>query len=365
MTTRVHSIYLVGAGAIAHQHADAVSKLGGVGVLAGVADPNEAALADFAAGHPDVPRFTSAQEMLASPPDEDDIVVVATPPWTHGDISIQALEGGRHVLCEKPFAIDVPTAEAMVETARRADRLVGCCSCRFIGLPTSEHVAGLLDAGTLGRLYHITFVQRLQRMRTGIDHNAGTSWFFNRKLSGGGVLSDWGPYDLALLNDVLRPAAVTVAHAWYANPIAAGPPEGAPFDVEEHVGATLVYRLTDGSEIVVSYERAACTQGGERSVAEIEGVDGAVSWDWLMMDDCSVTTTTDRLGKPTALQSRYASTDGLGMHDRPLVYFVRRLRGQDAPIPVGDEALFNLRCLRAIYQAADTGMPVSTERQAP
>jgi predicted dehydrogenase len=332
-------------------------------VLAGVADPNETPLADFAALHPDVPRYASAEEMLASPPGEDDIVVVATPPWTHGDISIQALEGGRHVLCEKPFAIDVPTAEAMVETARRADRLVGCCSCRFIGLTTSERVAALLAAASLGPLYHVTFMHRFRRARTGVEHQAESSWFLNRKLSGGGVLSDWGPYDLALLNDVLRPAAVTVAHAWYANPVAAGPPEDAQFDVEQHVGATLVYRLTDGSEIVVSYERAACTQGGERSVAEIEGVDGAVSWDWLMMEDDSVTTTTDRLGEPAVSQTQYESTDGLGMHDRPLVYFVRRLRGQDAPIPVGDEALFNLRCLRAIYEAADTRTPVSTERQ--
>jgi predicted dehydrogenase len=357
-----HSVYLVGAGEIAHHHANAVAKLGGTAVLAGVADPNDEALGAFAELHPEVSTFSNAEEMLAAPPGEYDIVIVATPPWTHGELSIRALETGRHVLCEKPFATDVATAEAMGAAARRADRLIGCCSSRFLGLPTSTAVLALLAAGELGRPYRVAFVHRHQRARSGVEYQPGSRWFLSRDLNGGGVLSDWGPYDLALLNEILRPKVVTVAHAWYANPRTGGIPADVRFDVEEHVAATLIYRLPDGSEVVVDYERAACTHGTERSVVEIEGVDGAVSWDWVMLGDDSVTITTDRDGKAVSTERRYAVDDDLNMHDRPLAYLVRRIRGEDAPIPVGDAAVFNLRCLRAIYEAAETQTPVTVQR---
>jgi predicted dehydrogenase len=358
----VHSVYLIGAGEIARHHAAAAWKLAGDAVLAGVADPSDDARHAFAKLHPDVPVFASADDMLAGKPGEDDIVVVATPPWTHGELSIRAVESGRHVLCEKPFAIDVPTAEAMVDAARRADRLIGCCSCRFLGLPTSAAVAARLASGGLGDPYRITFMHRHQRARSGVEHQPATSWFVNRELNGGGVLSDLGPYDLAALDELLHPEAVTVAHAWSANPHAAGMELHARFDVEEHIGATLVYRLANGTEVVVTYERAACTHGGERHIVELEGVDGAATWDWLMMRDGTVTVTTDEDGKAASTEEVSSPSDALNMFDRPLAYFVRKVRGEDAPIPVGDGALFNLRCLRGIYDAIETGKPVSVER---
>ena len=360
--TSTHSVFLLGAGEIARHHAAAIPKLGEAAVLAAVADPSGAARQAFAELHPDVPSFESAEEMLAAPAGADDVVVVATPPWTHGELSIRALESGRHVLCEKPFANDVRTAQAMAGAARDAGRLIGCCSCRFLGLPTSAAVAALIADGTLGEPYHATFVHRNRRSRSGVEFQTASRWFLDRALSGGGVLCDLGPYDLALLNDVLRPAAVTVASAWYANPVAAGAPADVPFDVEEHVGATLVYRLRGGADVVVTYERSACTHGEQRNVVEIEGSDGAVSWDWVMLRDRSVTLTTDLDGKPVSTETPYADENELNMHERPLAYFIAKIRGENAAIPVGDDAVFNLACLRAIYDVAETGTPVTVQR---
>jgi predicted dehydrogenase len=355
-------VYLVGAGEIARHHAAAVPKLGGSAALAGVADPSDDARRAFAELHADVPSFASAEEMLAASAGEDDVVVVATPPWTHGELSIRALESGRHVLCEKPFANDVATAQAMADAARRADRLIGCCSCRFLGLPTSSAVSALLADGTLGRPYHATFVHRNRRSRSGIEFQTGSRWFLNRALSGGGVLCDLGPYDLALLNDVLQPHQVIVASAWYANPTAAGVPADVTFDVEEHVAASLVYRLTSGAEVVVDYERSACTHGAERNIVEIEGTEGAVTWDWVMLRDRSVTLTVDQDGKAVPTETPYADENDLNMHERPLAYFIAKIRGENASIPTGDDAVFNLACLRAIYDAADSGTAVTVQR---
>lgn len=356
------SVYLIGAGEIARHHAAAVPKLAGQAVLAGVADPSEAARGAFAELHPGVPSFASAEEMLAAPAGEDDVVIVAAPPWLHGELAIRALESGRHVLCEKPFAVDAATGDAMADAARRAGRLIGCCSARFLGLATSTAVRALLEEGKLGRPYHLTFVHRQRRGRPGIEYQPETRWFLDASRNGGGTLSDWGPYDFALLNEVLRPETVTVASAWLENPAAAGAPEDVVFDVEEQVGAVLVYRLADGVEVVVDYERAACTHGGERAIVELEGVDGAVSWDWVMLRERSLTLTTDDDGKAVSEERTYPLDDDLNMHDRPLAYFLRAIRGESSPIALGDEAAFNLRCLRAVYDAAETGAPVSVAR---
>jgi predicted dehydrogenase len=167
-----------------------------------------------------------------------------------------------------------------------------------------------------------------------------------------------------VLNDVLRPNRVTVTEAWYANPIAAGLPPGTIDNVEQHVGATLVYESAGEASVVVTYERAACTHGGEREVVEIEGLDGALTWDWLMMGGPgTMNLSTDERDESWDCRTSGGRFSALGPHDRPLVYFVDRVGGGEAPIPIGDDALFNFRCLRAIYESADSHKPVAVLRK--
>jgi predicted dehydrogenase len=358
------AVYVVGAGVIARLHAGAATKVADVATLAGVADPNPDARAAFALEYPNVPVFADADEMLSLTPGKDDIVVVATPPWTHAELAIKALRTGRHVLCEKPLSIDEASAKDMADEAKRAGRLLGCCSCRFLGIGTTDRVSASLRDKALGSVYHVTFVNRRRRMRSGAEYQPGSPWFFDRRLSGGGVLSDWGPYDLAVLNDLLRPDRVTVTEAWYANPVAAGLPPGTIDNVEQHVGATLVYESDGAASVVVTYERAACTHGGDREVVEIEGLEGALTWDWLMMGGSgTVSLSTDEHDESWDCRTASGRFSALGPHDRPLVYFVDRVRGGEAPIPLGDDALFNFRCLRAIYDSADSHEPVTVLRK--
>jgi predicted dehydrogenase len=61
--------------------------------------------------------FTDIDEALRLP--GPSVVAVATPPHTHGPISLAAIKAGKHVLCEKPFAIDLPEAREMLEVGGR------------------------------------------------------------------------------------------------------------------------------------------------------------------------------------------------------------------------------------------------------
>jgi predicted dehydrogenase len=352
-------IYLVGAGTVANFHADAIPALPGDRTVA-VADPDDEARAAFTDGY-DARAFESAEAMLDEPAREDDIVVVATPPFVHRDPVETALASGRHVLCEKPLALNREEAAAMVSAAESADRLLGSCNCRFAGLPTTDRVRTALDDGTVGEPYHATFVTRQQRSRTGIEHNEGSRWFLDASRSGGGTLMDWGPYDAAILDEALTPEAVTVDHAWTARPETAADPD-VTNDVEQHVGAAMRVHRDDG-DLSLRYERAACTHGEPGSTYRIEGSKGAIEWEWKTGGEGEATVTVGRdVDGVVETETTEFELDGLGVHDKPLVYFDRVVRGESAPIATGRDALFRFGLLRTVYDAAAQGEPQECRR---
>lgn len=355
---------MIGAGVIAGHHAAAAQGLAGGDLDLAVADPNPAALANFVQHHPAARTFASATDMLAEPAQPNDIVVVATPPATHHTLALAALHSGRHVLCEKPLAMDVAQATEMVERARTLGLHIGCCSSRFLGLPTTATVKELLRAGALGAPYHLTFIQRHQRSRSGIEYQPGSRWFLDPALSGGGVVMDWGPYDVAAINDLLDPVETTVVSAWLANPVTTIDPVLPHPAVEQHAAAVLRCRLRDGAVVHVTYERAACTHGEARSVVELEGSHGAVTWDWLMLaGEGEVVCRRDHAGHVTSTVTGCDHREGVPFHHKPLTFFYRVLQGETAPAILGEQARFNFACLRAVYDCARSGQPQIVQKR--
>lgn len=357
-------IYLVGAGVIARHHAAAARRLP-AGLLSEivVADPNPVAVAAFLVEHADARSYDDAATMLAEPAQDDDVVVVATPPFTHARLTIDALISGRHVLCEKPLATTTAEAEAMLTTAGTTGKLLGCCSGRFLGYAPTEEARRVVALGRLGQVYAATWVHRRQRRRTGIEYQPETPWFVDRSRSGGGVLMDWSPYDVTTLNHVLSPVRVDVLAAWTANPeTRLDLPPGVVADVEQHVAATLRYTLPGGATPTVTFERAACTHGAERSTVEVEGTRGAVTWDWLdWVGTGSISISRDVAGRVETETTTPEPLSDLFVHHRPLVDFVRAVQGQSSRAVLNERAVFNFATLQAIYAAAETGRVQTVE----
>jgi len=362
------NIYLIGAGFIAGTHAQAIAKLDGADAIRlYVTDPNEVALARFLDDYPGAIACESAETMLAQPADPHDIAIVTTPPSLHYPLSLLALQSGRHVLCEKPLAMDAAQADLLLEAAQAAGRRLGCCSSRFLGIPTNEAVKEMLRANELGDVYRVRFVHRANRSRSGVEYQPQSRWFLNKRMSGGGVLMDWGPYDFACLNDVLNPVKVEVLSAWTANPETAldFDPLQTPFDVEQHVGAAMVYHMKDGRHIHVTYERAACTHGEELQLAEIEGSRGAVNWDWLSFGDSArMTVAVDEQGRRVVHERTPDIDKRFTYLEKPLAYFHGAVNGRETPALLDERAVFNFRCLRAVYDCAAGGRPVTVSLAA-
>jgi len=349
---------------IARAHANAIRILPEPdGVQLSVADHDPQALAAFTAQFPHARPFEDASMMLAEPAEPDDIVVVATPPSTHCELTCAALSTNRHVLCEKPLAMNRTQAMQMLETARAKNLLLGCCSVRQLGTPAAVETKRLIQSGKLGNLYHVRFINREQRDRPGIEYQPTSPWFLDQSKSGGGVLMDRGPYDFTLLNDLLQPVRVDVLNAWMANPTTAlNLPPDTLFDVEEHIGATLRYHLSGGTTVIVTYERSTCTHGAEHSIAEIEGTMGAVSWDYslTLRKYSSVTHSYDKDGYVESIKNTYPTTNGTLMPlNKPLYFFFQSLQRKPSPAVVNEQAVFNFSCLRAIYDCVLSGEPQS------
>jgi predicted dehydrogenase len=146
MTLRVA---IIGCGAIARVHLPAILGTDGL-ELVGLFDA-DAERARLAADRFGVERiFENWPALLAEP--TVDIVAILLPHRLHADFAVQALEAGKHVMCEKPLAITLADCDRMIAAAERAERALMPCHTRLFE-PATPYLRALLDRGALGDLY--------------------------------------------------------------------------------------------------------------------------------------------------------------------------------------------------------------------
>ena len=345
-------IYLIGAGVIAKEHANAINKLKGFEPIEVKAtDINAQTLADFIELFPDITGYPTAAEMLSEPAMEDDIVIVCVPPFAHYDMSVLALQSGRHVVCEKPLTLNREQMESMFNLAESKNRYISCCSSRFVGLTKNEEIKRMLADGELGNVYKMNWISREQRGRPGIEFQQESRWFLDKSKSGGGVLMDWGPYDFALINHTLEPVKVEVLSAVVVMPETEIDPKDVVYNTESHVAAVLKYHLQDGKTLILNYERSSCMHGKAYKHMEIEGTKGAVEWIPYWEGDM-VWKKTDQAGAPVVEEIEIKNEGNLGFHDLPLHYLYQHLRKQKTFLFSNEQAEFNFKCILDIYDAA-------------
>jgi predicted dehydrogenase len=103
----------------------------------------------FAREHGVQQAFASYDELVAS--DQIDAVYVGLPPSAHASWTIAALEAGKHVLCEKPFACSASEASAMVAAAGRAERVL-CEAFHWRYHPLASRISGVLASRRIGAI---------------------------------------------------------------------------------------------------------------------------------------------------------------------------------------------------------------------
>lgn len=192
----------IGAGQISHSGAAAINKHPNATVLAAT-DPNPERLKELCT-ECKIPRsYPTAEVLLAD--EEIDAVYIAVPNKYHVPLSIQALEAGKHVILDKPFAMNTAEAETAVAAARAAGKVLTLgMNQRFTD--QGQKFRSLVAAGTFGEIYHA----KARWMRRAGIPKLGT-WFGNKEIAGGGCLYDIGVHllDLCLyVIDNFKPVSV-------------------------------------------------------------------------------------------------------------------------------------------------------------
>jgi predicted dehydrogenase len=167
----------VGAGFGAVAHLPALLNHPRFEVVA-LASPSRAAAVAAQAGLPHA--FSTAEAMIAGC--ALDVVTVASPPFAHEPDVLAALSAGKHVLCEKPFALDVAQAERMRDAAEAAGTVCGI-SHEFRFVPQAAALEELARNGHLGALRNIEITMLRPTLRR--EERRQRSWWFERARGGG------------------------------------------------------------------------------------------------------------------------------------------------------------------------------------
>jgi len=185
-----YAIVGIGAGIVA-AHMPAFQALDNI-VIVGGSDLN-AATGQARADELDCPFFLDHHQLLATT--KPDVTVILTPHPFHATIAIDALNAGSHVLVEKPMAVQVTEADAMIAAAEKNNRLI---AVNFQQRFRPEVVAArhLIQSGQLGEIQRVTQVEPWLRT---VAYYKSAGWRGTWQGEGGGVLMNQAPHSLDLL----------------------------------------------------------------------------------------------------------------------------------------------------------------------
>jgi predicted dehydrogenase len=204
-------IAVIGVGIIGKEHLNNYAKLDGAEVVA-VCDLNETLLNEVAEKYNIPDTYTDYREMLKR--DDIEAVDVCLHNNLHAQVSIDALNAGKHVYCEKPIAGSYIDGKRMLEAANENGKHLHVQLSFLYGTETKAAKL-LIDEGKLGKLYHARSTGYRRRGRPFVD-GFGSKEFNQKHVASGGALFDMGVYRISQLLYLLNmPKVKTITGKTY------------------------------------------------------------------------------------------------------------------------------------------------------
>lgn len=211
---------------------------------------------------------TSWQDLLARP--DVDLVSIVTPPGLHKAIAVAALEAGKHVLCEKPTALNVAEAEAMLAAAAAHPSQLALIDHELRFLPALRLALDLIAQGAIGAVRHAE-IRAISSSRS--DPRRPWSWWSDAS-QGGGILGAIGSHQIDMLRYLLGDE-VAIARGLTHTFIVERPDEAGqlrPVTADDYAAATV--RFTGGATATLTASVVA--PNDEPNSTTIYGADGAL-----------------------------------------------------------------------------------------
>ena len=347
---------IIGCGGIANgKHMPALSKIAQVEMVAFcdiIVERAQKAARDY--GTPDAAVYEDYKKLL-----EDktiDVVHVLTPNRAHSFITVDALDAGKHVMCEKPMAINSVEAQKMLDAAKRNGKKL------TIGYQTrqrsdSQFLKAVAEAGTFGDIYYAK--------ATAIRRRGVPTWgvFLNEYEQGGGPLIDIGTHALDLtlwIMDNYKPAyCLGTTYHKLNNDTDTGNPWGnwdpAKFTVEDCAFGMVV--MENGATINLEASWALNTLDTREAVTSVCGTKaGGDLWDGVRIN--GVRNGRQYVMKPDLSAGGVAFFDGSAnesMEVKEARQWINAIINDKTPCVRPEQAFCVTRILEGIYTSAKTG----------
>jgi len=278
----------------------------------------------------------SWEEAVADP--EIDAVDVCVPNHLHAPIAIAAARAGKHVIVEKPMALTVAEADAMIAAAREAGVVLAVAhNLRYA--PIYETVKRVVSEGTIGRPLSV----RAVFMHAGPDEfwGATSDWFWKAEQAGGGALFDMGIHMIDLVRwFVDRPVLEVTA-------ITSRTLKPTPFD--DNAIALLRFE----GDVIASVQASWSARPFPDRQVMIHGELGHLAMGRSVEEPLVAYVLGGEHGQKIVPEIPKEST-----RLNPFVHFVRCIRDRAVPLTSGEEGRASLAVTLAAYEAARTGCAV-------
>jgi predicted dehydrogenase len=290
--------------------------------LVAVARAHADMAAEFARRHGASRWHADWREVLSDP--DIDAVYLATPVRLHAEQAVAAAEAGKHVLCEKPMALDVAGCERMIAAARHHGVKLGVAYYRH-HYPVVGRLRELIASGEIGHPVLVQ-VQAFELFDPPPGHSR--AWLLKKSESGGGPMMDFGCHRIEVLLDLLGPVAEV-----------RGTPTNVRFHDREVEDTCIAHlRFRSGAEAVLAVTHAAQES---RDAAQIFASKGSAHVDVLNQGLLRVVTADG------VREERHPPHANL---HQPLVEdFVAAVRDGRSPTVTGEIGLEVNRVLAAVY----------------
>lgn len=332
---------IIGCGMISNWHAGAISKIQGVRLI-GVTDVNEKSRNAFSAQY-NTEAVSTVEELLARP--DIDVICICTPSGLHAPFAVQAANAGKHIIVEKPMAINL----------READEIIKACEVNGVKVAVisqlrfSQAVCKLKDAvekGLLGTLVTGDIYMKFYRSQE--YYNKG-GWRGTWKMDGGGALMNQGIHGIDLLQYIMGPVKSVFA---YTRTLA------RKIEVEDTAIAVLEFK--NGALGVI--EGTTSIYPGLPRRLEVNGDKGTI----VLEEDCIMNWAIEgqeipddvELGRTTSGASSNPADFGIEGHVMQISDMVEAIRNGRKPLVDQHEGRKPVEIIMAIYESSRTGMPV-------
>ncbi|RYG52161.1 MAG: Gfo/Idh/MocA family oxidoreductase [Chitinophagaceae bacterium] len=299
---------------------------------------------DFAAKYHIPKYFDNIDTLLAET--DCEIVDICLPNFLHADACIKAAKAGKHIIIEKPLAVTLEEADAMIAECKKANvKLMYAEELCFA--PKYERVRQLVKEGAVGEVYMLKQAEK--------HSGPHTDWFYDVNLSGGGVLMDMGCHAMEWFRWMLGNAKPISVYASLSTVLHKERTKGEDNSI-------VIIEFENGVTAVA--ENSWAKHGGMDDRSEVHGTGGVIYAD-LFMGNSAISYSKHGYGyamekADTTVGWSFTVFEEVFNQGYPheLKHFVDCVQNNKEPLVTGDDGRVVLEILYAAYASAGSGKKI-------